>query len=121
MVGQNCAPSSDGTAAGKAENCTYSGAITEGKERRGELRHGGIAVRQRRSAEREHGLRADAEAADGVYTATATSSASDKERLSTHIGGIAGKNDTTGIIEQCYIDDTRTGSITVKNGIGRRT
>ena len=55
--------------------------------------------------------------ADGVYTATATSSASDKERLSTHIGGIAGKNDTSGIIEQCYIDNTRTGSITVKNGM----
>ena len=55
--------------------------------------------------------------ADGVYTATATSSASDKERLSTHIGGIAGKNDTSGIIEQCYIDNTRTGAITVKNGM----
>ena len=52
-----------------------------------------------------------------MYTATATSSASDKERLSTHIGGIAGKNDTSGIIEQCYIDNTRTGAITVKNGM----
>lgn len=55
--------------------------------------------------------------ADGVYTATSTSSASDKERLSTHIGGIAGKNDTTGIIEQCYIDNSGTGAITVKNGM----
>lgn len=70
VVGQNCAPSSDGTAAGKVENCTYSGAITEGKS-----------------------------AAANCY------------------GGIAGKNDTSGIIEQCYIDNTRTGSITVKNGM----
>ena len=77
MVGQNCAPSSDGTAAGKVENCTYSGAITEGK----------------------------------------SAAANCSERLSTHIGGIAGKNDTSGIIEQCYIDNTRTGSITVKNGM----
>lgn len=52
-----------------------------------------------------------------MYTATSTSSAAEKERLSSHIGGIAGKNDTTGIIEQCYIDNTGTGTITVKNGM----
>ena len=28
-----------------------------------------------------------------------------------------GKNDATGIIEQCYIDNTGTGTITVKNGM----
>ena len=33
------------------------------------------------------------------------------------IGGISGKNDTSGIIEQCYIDNTGTGTITVKNGM----
>ena len=42
VVGQNCAPSSDGTAAGKVENCTYSGAITEGKSAAANC-YGGIA------------------------------------------------------------------------------
>lgn len=115
VVGQNCAPSSDGTAAGKVENCTYSGAITEGKSAAANC-YGGIAGVNGGllSGNTVSALKLTA---DGVYTATATSSASDKERLSTHIGGIAGKNDTTGIIEQCYIDNTRTGSITVKNGM----
>lgn len=115
VVGQNCAPSFDGTAAGKVENCTYSGAITEGKSAAANC-YGGIAG-VNGGLLSGNTVSALTLTADGVYTATATSSASDKERLSTHIGGIAGKNDTTGIIEQCYIDNTRTGSITVKNGM----
>lgn len=115
VVGQNCAPSSDGTAAGRVENCTYSGAITEGKSAAANC-YGGIAGVSGGLLS-GNTVSALTLTADGVYTATATSSASDKERLSTHIGGIAGKNDTTGIIEQCYIDNTRTGSITVKNGM----
>lgn len=115
VVGQNCAPSSDGTAAGKVENCTYSGAITEGKSAAANC-YGGIAGLSGGllSGNTVSALKLTA---DGVYTATATSSAADKERLSTHIGGIAGKNDTTGIIEQCYIDNNASGSITVKNGM----
>lgn len=115
VVGQNCAPSSDGTAAGKVENCTYSGAITEGKSAAANC-YGGIAG-VNGGLLSGNTVSALTLTADGVYTATATSSASDKERLSTHIGGIVGKNDTSGIIEQCYIDNTRTGSITVKNGM----
>ena len=115
VVGQNCAPSSDGTAAGKVENCTYSGAITEGKSAAANC-YGGIAGLSG-GLLRGNTVFALKLTADGVYTATATSSASDKERLSTHIGGIAGKNDTAGIIEQCYIDNSGTGAITVKNGM----
>lgn len=114
-AGKNCAPSSDGTAAGKVENCTYSGAITEGKSAAANC-YGGIAG-VNGGLLSGNTVSALTLTADGVYTATATSSASDKERLSTHIGGIAGKNDTSGIIEQCYIDNTRTGAITVKNGM----
>lgn len=115
VVGQNCAPSSDGTAAGKVENCTYSGAITEGKSAAANC-YGGIAGLSGGLLS-GNTVSALTLTADGVYTATATSSAADKERLSTHIGGIAGKNDTTGIIEQCYIDNSASGSITVKNGM----
>lgn len=115
VVGQNCAPSSDGTAAGRVENCTYSGAITEGKSAAANC-YGGIAG-VNGGLLSGNTVSALTLTADGVYTATATSSAADKERLSTHIGGIAGKNDTTGIIEQCYIDNSGTGAITVKNGM----
>ena len=115
VVGQNCAPSSDGTAAGRVESCTYSGAITEGKSAAANC-YGGIAGLSGGLLS-GNTVSALTLTADGVYTATATSEAADKERLSTHIGGIAGKNDTTGIIEQCYIDNTGTGSITVKNGM----
>ena len=115
VVGQNCAPSSDGTAAGKVENCTYSGAITEEKSAAANC-YGGIAG-VNGGLLSGNTVSALTLTADGVYTATSTSEAADKERLSTHIGGIAGENDTSGIIQQCYIDNTRTGSITVKNGM----
>lgn len=37
----------------------------------------------------------------GVYTATSTSTAAEKERLATHVGGIAGKNEESGRIKGC--------------------
>lgn len=108
VVGQN-------NASGKVTECTYSGTIAEGKSAVGNC-YGGIAGLNGGLLQGStvSGLTLTA---DGVYTATSTSSAAEKERLSSHIGGIAGKNDATGIIEQCYIDNTGTGTITVKNGM----
>ncbi len=42
----------------------------------------------------------------GVYTAVSTSTAEEKERLSAHIGGIAGKNEESGRIIGCLIENT---------------
>lgn len=108
VVGQN-------NASGKVTECTYSGTIDEGKSAVGNC-YGGIAGLNGGLLQGStvSGLTLTA---DGVYTVTSTSSAAEKERLSSHIGGIAGKNNTTGIIEQCYIDNTGTGMITVKNGM----
>lgn len=108
VVGQN-------NASGKVTECTYSGTIAEGKSAVGNC-YGGIAGLNGGLLQGStvSGLTLTA---DGVYTATSTSSAAEKERLSSHIGGIAGKNDATGIIEQCYVDNTGTGTITVKNGM----
>ena len=108
VVGQN-------NASGKVTECTYSGTIAEGKSAVGNC-YGGIAGLNGGLLQGStvSGLTLTA---DGVYTATSTSSAAEKERLSSHIGGIAGKNDATGIIKQCYIDNTGTGTITVKNGM----
>lgn len=108
VVGQN-------NASGKVTECTYSGTIDEGKSTVGNC-YGGIAGLNGGLLQGSTVSRLTL-TADGVYTATSTSSAAEKERLSSHIGGIAGKNDTTGIIEQCYIDNTGTGTITVKNGM----
>lgn len=108
VVGQN-------NASGKVAECTYSGTIAEGKSAVGNC-YGGIAGLNGGLLQGSTVSRLTL-TADGVYTATSTSSAAEKERLSSHIGGIAGKNDATGIIEQCYIDNTGTGTITVKNGM----
>ena len=108
VVGQN-------NASGKVTECTYSGTIDEGKSAVGNC-YGGIAGLNGGLLQGSTVSRLTL-TADGVYTATSTSSAAEKERLSSHIGGIAGKNDATGIIEQCYIDNTGTGTITVKNGM----
>lgn len=108
VVGQN-------NASGKVTECTYSGTVDEGKSTVGNC-YGGIAGLNGGLLQGSTVSRLTL-TADGVYTATSTSSAAEKERLSSHIGGIAGKNDATGIIEQCYIDNTGTGTITVKNGM----
>lgn len=39
----------------------------------------------------------------GIYTATSTSSAKEKEALSSHVGGIAGKNGSSGEVRGCVI------------------
>lgn len=53
----------------------------------------------------------------GVYTATSTSTAAEKEVLSSHVGGIAGKNETNGEITGCLITGKKRSSITVENGM----
>ena len=108
VVGQN-------NASGKVTECTYSGTIDEGKSAVGNC-YGGIAGLNGGLLQGStvSGLTLTA---DGVYTATSTSSAAEKERLSSHIGGIAGKNDATGIIEQCYIDNANSSSIKVGSGM----
>ncbi|WP_418371668.1 prepilin-type N-terminal cleavage/methylation domain-containing protein [Agathobaculum sp.] len=108
VVGQN-------NASGKVTECTYSGTIDEGKSAVGNC-YGGIAGLNGGLLQSSTVSRLTL-TADGVYTATSTSSAAEKERLSSHIGGIAGKNDATGIIEQCYIDNANSSSIKVGSGM----
>lgn len=108
VVGQN-------NASGKVTECTYSGTIDEGKSAVGNC-YGGIAGLNGGLLQGStvSGLTLTA---DGVYTATSTSSAAEKERLSSHIGGIAGKNEQTGTIMQCYIDNANSSSIKVGSGM----
>ena len=117
VVGQNCAKASDNadnTEAGVL-NCTYSGTIDEGKSAIGNC-YGGIVGLNRGELKNSSVSKLTITAA-GVYTATSTSSAEEKERLSSHIGGIAGKNEQTGMIMQCYIDNKSSSWITVGSGM----
>lgn len=50
----------------------------------------------------------------GVYTATSTSTAAQKESLASHAGGITGKNETSATITSCVIDNNPTaGSVRI--------
>lgn len=42
---------------------------------------------------------------NGVYTATSTSTAEQKEKMATHAGGVAGKNETGAVITGCTIEN----------------
>ncbi len=60
----------------------------------------------------------------GIYTATSTSTAQEKENLASHIGGIAGKNEENGVIEGCLIamgqgadGNLKANNINVANGM----
>ncbi|MCI8930070.1 MAG: prepilin-type N-terminal cleavage/methylation domain-containing protein [Lachnospiraceae bacterium] len=60
----------------------------------------------------------------GIYTATSTSTAQEKENLASHIGGIAGKNEENGVIEGCLIamgqgadGKLKANNINVANGM----
>ena len=46
---------------------------------------------------------------EGIYTATATSTTQEKEELSSHVGGIAGKNQESGLIEECAVNGETSG------------
>ncbi len=53
----------------------------------------------------------------GVYTATSTGTAAQKESLSSHAGGIAGKNEESGSIVRCYISGRAGGQLTAGAGM----
>ena len=120
VVGENCAAAAAEdenviTTAAQVLACSYTGTISEGKSTVGNC-YGGIVGLNRGELKNSSVSKLTVTAA-GVYTATSTSSAEEKERLSSHIGGIAGKNEQTGEIEQCYIDNKSSSLIKVGSGM----
>ena len=120
VVGENCAAAAAEdenviTTAAQVLACRYTGTISEGKSAVGNC-YGGI-VGLNRGELKNSSVSALTITAAGAYTATSTSSAEEKERLSSHIGGIAGKNEQTGEIEQCYIDNTSSSLMEVGSGM----
>lgn len=99
-----------------AEDCLFQdGKITQESGTAAGNCYGGIAGR---NDGRLQGCKIDGIAVNvqGVYTATSTSTAAEKEALASHVGGIAGKNEANGVIAGCLITG-QSSSITVENGM----
>ena len=95
--------------------CDYSGTITEQGGTAGNC-YGGIAGINYADLE-DCQIKQITMNIVGVYTATSTSTAEQKEQLATHAGGIAGKNETSGVITGCLITDTDKSSMSAQYGM----
>ncbi len=95
----------------RAESCSFTeGTIKEAGSSAVGACYGGIAGENR-------GTLAGCEVqtirmeVNGIYTATSTSTAEEKERQASHVGGVAGKNEETGVITDCLLkNDTQNPS-----------
>ena len=96
-------------------NCTYSGEIKEASSEAGNS-YGGISGIN-------YALLRDNEVTyikmniQGVYSATSSNTAEQKEALSSHAGGITGKNEENGCIEGCMLADNESSSLTAEAGM----
>ena len=97
------------------EFCTYAGEIHENNGQTGTC-YGGITGYN-------GGTLTDCELGDinfdiqGAYTANSTNTAAQKEAQSSHLGGIAGKNEENALIQRCYLNSNASCSITAANGM----
>lgn len=116
ITGQN-GPETDGDATAQAQvtASSYSGTITEGRSAAGNC-YGGIAGINY-AALRECTVEQIVMNIQGVYTATSTSTTEQKEALASHAGGVTGKNETNGSIENCVLTNNEKSSLTAGYGM----
>ena len=110
VVGENCEDA-------QVRSSRYTGTITEGHSAAGNC-YGGVAGLNKGVLD---GCTVSqlTITATGAYTATSNSTAAQKEARSSHIGGIAGKNETTGKIVGCTLTAgaDKPGTITAQYGM----
>ena len=96
-------------------DCTFSGTIKESRGVAGNC-YGGIAGINGAALT---GCSVDMiqMTVKGVYTATSTSTAEQKESLASHMGGIVGKNETTGSVVRCVLANNEKSFLTADNGM----
>lgn len=96
-------------------SCAYSGEMTEASSEAGNC-YGGIAginyvlLKDDKVPYIKMNIQ-------GVYSATSSSTAEQKEALSSHVGGIAGKNETDGSIDGCMLEDNTSSSLSAEAGM----
>ncbi len=114
IAGQNGAQTKAASLA-KITGCAYSGTITETGGTAGNC-YGGIAGINYATLENCK-VPQITMTVQGVYTATSTSTAEQKEQLASHAGGIAGKNETNGVITGCLLTDTDQSTLSAAYGM----
>ena len=102
------------TTAGVSD-CVYSGTMTEKTGAAGNC-YGGIAGINYATLSGCKITKITMEI-KGVYTATSTSTAAQKESLASHAGGITGKNETSATITSCVIDNNPDSRIRADYGM----
>lgn len=105
----------DATAQAQVTASSYSGTITEGRSAAGNC-YGGIAGINY-AALHECTVEQIVMNIQGVYTATSTSTTEQKEALASHAGGVTGKNETNGSIENCVLTNNEKSSLTAGYGM----
>lgn len=116
ITGQNgLKTDGDATAQAQVTASSYSGTITEGRSAAGNC-YGGIAGINY-AALRECTVEQIVMDIQGVYTATSTSTTEQKEELASHAGGVTGKNETYGTIENCVLTNNEKSSLTADYGM----
>lgn len=106
---------SNGKSAARVSQCVYSGTMIEKNSAAGNC-YGGIAGINYAALS---GCEITKITMDikGVYTATSTSSAAQKESLASHAGGITGKNETGATITSCVLDNDPDSRISAGYGM----
>ena len=94
---------------------SYSGTMSEGTSAAGNC-YGGIAGINYAVLE-EDNVGLITMNITGVYTATSTSTEEQKEASASHAGGITGKNETTGEIQSCTLEDNPKSSLSARYGM----
>lgn len=108
IVGQN---------SGTVSDAAFSGTIEEKNGSAGNC-YGGIAGINMSGAELKNcSVGKITMTINGVYTATSTSTAAQKEALATHAGGIVGKNEENAVIDGCTLENNADSKLTAKYGM----
>lgn len=102
---------------GTVSAVSFSGTITETSGSAGNCYGGIVGINQKNAVLQNCSIGEIHMSVQGVYTATSTSTAGQKESLATHAGGIAGKNEEGAVVEACTLEDRADSTFTAEYGM----
>lgn len=106
-----------GDNSGNVTQSGFSGIIKENTGAAGNC-YGGIAgINQKNATLNECNIGKITMEIQGVYTATSTSTAAQKEALATHAGGVVGKNEEGALVDSCTIENHADSKFTATYGM----
>lgn len=106
-----------GDNSGNVTKSGFSGIIKENTGAAGNC-YGGIAgINQKNATLKDCNIGKITMDIQGVYTATSTSTAAQKEALATHAGGVVGKNEEGALVDGCTIENHADSKFTATYGM----